>query len=251
MTLQVELTWVTMGSGNAWPNVDFSVDRWYGNRWRDFLVNINYYFVKWVCKYYFKNRWHISEGPRCVVCVLNVFVNICICIKLLFVSLCSVNLCLNGTESITETAKTISSSNHSTHITVNPRWSPLCCSRCQSAICCFADCCLVTGCPCSCLAVAGQRKCSVADCPVADCPSCYPVVACPCSCLVTGCPRCYSVRWLPLQRFRSCMPFQLSCSRLPSLAALAAFPQLTALVAALQPTALAATQSLAVLTVVL
>ena len=40
------------------------------------------------------------------VCVFNVFVIICTCIKLLFVSLHSVFLCLNGTVVINEATKT-------------------------------------------------------------------------------------------------------------------------------------------------
>ena len=51
------------------------------------------------------------------VCVFNVFVIICTCIKLFFVSLYSVYLCLNGTALINETTKTTVSPSDSTHIT--------------------------------------------------------------------------------------------------------------------------------------
>ena len=51
------------------------------------------------------------------VCVFNVFVIICTCIKLFFVSLYSVCLCLKGTALINETTKTTVSPSDSTHIT--------------------------------------------------------------------------------------------------------------------------------------
>ena len=51
------------------------------------------------------------------VCVINVFVIICTCIKLLFVSLYSVYLCLNDTALINETTKTNGFSDSSTHVT--------------------------------------------------------------------------------------------------------------------------------------